>query len=119
MSSSAARTCPPIADSLERPLDPTGAIPGSIAVHFEYYPHIARGKSTGTLVATEGGPGYAATESRADYLALLSRCGGTRDFVLMDNRGTGGSGAIDCRELQTRREMDDRIDRRVRPCAWA
>jgi hypothetical protein len=43
---------------IDRPLDPTGAIPGSISIHFEYYPHSAPGNSAGTLVATEGGPGY-------------------------------------------------------------
>src|ERR1700678_1822673 len=26
---------------IDRPLDPTGAIPGSISIHFEYYPHTA------------------------------------------------------------------------------
>jgi pimeloyl-ACP methyl ester carboxylesterase len=86
---------------IDRPLDPTGAVPGSISIHFEYYPHTAPGNSAGTLVATEGGPGYAATESRADYLALFEPLRRERDFVLMDNRGTGGSGAIDCPALQT------------------
>ncbi|MGC2029175.1 MAG: hypothetical protein WA642_04090 [Steroidobacteraceae bacterium] len=55
----------------------------------------------GTLVATEGGPGYAATESRDAYLALFKPLRPRRDFLLMDNRGTGPSAAIDCRELQT------------------
>jgi pimeloyl-ACP methyl ester carboxylesterase len=86
---------------IDRPLDPSGAIPGSISIHFEYYPHTAPGRSTGTLVATEGGPGFAATESRSDYLALFKPLRRERDFVLMDNRGTGGSGAVDCPELQT------------------
>jgi pimeloyl-ACP methyl ester carboxylesterase len=85
---------------IDRPLDPTGAIPTSISIHFEYYPHTAKGPSKGTLVATEGGPGYAATESRADYLALWQPLRDSRDFVLMDNRGTGQSGALDCPELQ-------------------
>ena len=56
---------------IERPLDPTGAIGGRISVYFEFYPHTAAGPSAGTLVATEGGPGYPATESREDYLALF------------------------------------------------
>ena len=57
-------TCPDVnayCGRLDRPLDPTGAIPGRISIHFEYYPHTAPGKSEGTLVATEGGPGYPAT----------------------------------------------------------
>jgi hypothetical protein len=51
---------------IDRPLDPTGAIPGSISIHFEYYPHTAPGASAGTLVASEGGPGYAWYPSYAD-----------------------------------------------------
>jgi pimeloyl-ACP methyl ester carboxylesterase len=86
---------------LERPLDPTGAIGGRISIYFEFYPHTAAGPSAGTLVATEGGPGYPATESREDYLALFRPLRTARDVVLMDNRGTGKSGAIDCPELQT------------------
>ncbi len=86
---------------LDRPLDPTGAIPGRISIYFEYYPHSAPGKSAGTLVATEGGPGYPATESRDDYLALFKPMRLHRDFLLMDNRGTGQSGALDCHALQT------------------
>jgi len=85
----------------DRPLDPTGQIPGRISIHFEYYPHSGPGKATGTLVATEGGPGYPATESREDYLALFKPLQQQRDFLLMDNRGTGESGAIDCHDLQT------------------
>jgi pimeloyl-ACP methyl ester carboxylesterase len=86
---------------LDRPLDPTGAIPGRLSVHFEYYPRSAAGQSAGTLVATEGGPGFAATESRDDYLALYRPLRRDHDVLIMDNRGTGLSGAIDCPELQS------------------
>jgi pimeloyl-ACP methyl ester carboxylesterase len=86
---------------LERPLDPSGTIPGRLSIHFEFYPHAGTGKSMGTLVATEGGPGYPATLSRDDYLALFGPLMADRDVVIMDNRGTGRSGAIDCHELQT------------------
>ncbi len=85
---------------LERPLDPLGIVPGSVTVYFEYYPHSDAGASLGTLVATEGGPGYPATESRDSYLALYEPLRGTHDVLLMDNRGTGRSGAVDCPELQ-------------------
>jgi len=86
---------------IDRPLDPTGAIGGRISIHFEFYPHSDAGPSAGTLVATEGGPGYPATESREDYLALFRPLLATRDFVIMDNRGTGKSGAVDCPALQS------------------
>jgi pimeloyl-ACP methyl ester carboxylesterase len=94
-------SAPGLCGSLDRPLDPTGAVPGRISIHFEYYPHSGPDKPLGTLVATEGGPGYPATLSRDDYLALFKPLLRRHDFLLMDNRGTGQSGVIDCHELQT------------------
>jgi pimeloyl-ACP methyl ester carboxylesterase len=87
--------------TLSRPLDPAGVVPGTIGIYFEFYPHSEAGPSTGTLVATEGGPGYPATDTRDEYLELFRPLRGKRDVVLMDNRGTGRSGAIDCHPLQT------------------
>jgi pimeloyl-ACP methyl ester carboxylesterase len=86
--------------TLARPLDPTGAVAGNVGVYFEYYPHSATGAAAGTLVATEGGPGYPATDSRDEYLALFAPLRARYDVLIMDNRGTGRSGAVDCRELQ-------------------
>jgi pimeloyl-ACP methyl ester carboxylesterase len=93
-------TAAPWCAVLERPLDPSGALPGVLPVYFEYYPHAAPGPAAGTLVATEGGPGYPATESRDDYLALFAPLRARYDVLIMDNRGTGRSGAIDCSALQ-------------------
>jgi pimeloyl-ACP methyl ester carboxylesterase len=104
LGSVALRPClgvPAYCGDLDRPLDPTGAIPGQISVHFEYYPHAGPDKPLETLVATEGGPGYPATLSRDEYLALFEPLRRRHDVLLMDNRGTGQSGAIDCHELQT------------------
>jgi len=85
---------------LYRPLDPTGAVAGSVGVYYEFYPHSAPGAAAGTLVAAEGGPGYPTTGSREDYLALFKSLRQTHDVLLMDDRGTGRSGAIDCEPLQ-------------------
>jgi pimeloyl-ACP methyl ester carboxylesterase len=90
----------PWCGTLQRPLDPSGAVRGSLSIYFEYYPHTAAGKSAGTIVTTEGGPGFPATESRAEYLALTQPLRPTHDVLIMDNRGTGLSGAIDCKPLQ-------------------
>src|ERR1700689_1487690 len=38
-------TLPAYCGSLDRPLDPLGAIPGRISIHFEYYPHSEAGKA--------------------------------------------------------------------------
>jgi pimeloyl-ACP methyl ester carboxylesterase len=90
----------PWCGTLPRALDPSGAVPGTIAVYFEYYPHSRAGPAAGTLVATEGGPGYPATDSREAYLALFAPLQAGHDVLIMDNRGTGRSGALDCRQLQ-------------------
>ena len=86
--------------TLPRPLDPTGAVAGTVPIYFEFYPHSSGAPSAGTLVAAEGGPGYPTTDSRGSYLALFAPLRTTRDVLLMDYRGTGRSGAVDCRELQ-------------------
>jgi pimeloyl-ACP methyl ester carboxylesterase len=86
--------------ALARPLDPLGIVPGSVSIYFEFYPHRSAAPAAGTLVAAEGGPGYPTTDWRADYLALFEPLRAERDLVLMDNRGTGRSGAIDCPRLQ-------------------
>src|SRR6266566_3571514 len=81
----------PWCGGLYRRLDPSGAVPGAISIYFEYYPHTAGGPAAGTLVATEGGPGYPATGSRSEYLALFGPLRPSHDVLIMDNRGTGRS----------------------------
>ncbi len=93
--------------SLKRALDPTGAVAGALVIHFEYYPHEAAGQTQGLLVATEGGPGSPATDSRDEYLALFRPLLGERDLLIMDNRGTGQSGAINCTALQRSRTISE------------
>jgi len=93
-------TAAPWCGLLVRALDPKGVVPGTVAVYFEFYPHAAPGAAAGTLVATEGGPGFPATESREEYLALLEPLRNSFDVLIMDNRGTGRSGAVDCPQLQ-------------------
>ena len=83
------------------PLDPADASAGTIGIGFEL--HTRRDTalpSLGTIVATEGGPGYATTSSAAAYLALFHPLLDRRDFLLVDNRGTGTSGPIRCAPLQ-------------------
>ena len=92
---------------LPRALDPESAAGGTVPIYFEYYPHTGADAPAGTLVAAEGGPGYPTTDSREDYLALFAPLRAGYDVLLMDNRGTGRSGAIDCRELQTAPQLTE------------
>jgi len=53
------------------------------------------------IVAVEGGPGYASRASRDSYLELFDPLRDRRDLIIVDNRGTGDSQAINCPELQS------------------
>lgn len=86
---------------LPRPLDPTGQVPGTIDIGFQFYPQTNSSlPSLGALVATEGGPGYPTTGSASYYLGLFQPLLDQRSLLLMDDRGTGTSGAIHCTPLQ-------------------
>ncbi len=56
--------------------------------------------SQGAIFAVEGGPGFASTGSAATYRNLFADLLDHRDLVLVDMRGTGLSGPIDCPNLQ-------------------
>ena len=87
--------------SIPRALDPSGVVPGTLAIHFEFYPHSdVTQPMLETIVAVEGGPGYATTGSRDGYLGLFAPLRDRRDMLLVNLRGTGNSGALDCPALQ-------------------
>jgi pimeloyl-ACP methyl ester carboxylesterase len=87
--------------SVRRAWDPTGAVPGSLGVGFVLVPASDTGRPVlGTVVAVEGGPGYATTSSAAAYADLFAPLLGRRNLLLVDQRGTGRSAPVDCPELQ-------------------
>jgi pimeloyl-ACP methyl ester carboxylesterase len=84
------------------PLDRADAGLGKIKIGFELYPRKNRSRrKLGTIVAVEGGPGYATTGSRSSYLELFAPLRKRRDLLLVDNRGTGKSEPILCQPLQS------------------
>ena len=92
--------------SLLRPLDPTGTIPGNVRIHFEWLAHRDTDKvGLGVIVANEGGPGSGSSETRTAYEALFHPILDVVDLLLVDNRGTDKSAAIDCEPLQSEPTM--------------
>ncbi len=85
--------------SITQPLDRTGALPGTLTVGFEFYPHTSSAPAARLLVAEEGGPGYSTTGSRDGYVRLLAPLRNDRDILLVDKRGAGWSSPIDCLPL--------------------
>lgn len=93
--------------TIERPLDPVTHHPGRIEIGFEYYPRrdLAH-PSAGTILTEEGGPGYSSTGTRDAYVPLYAALREHRDVLIIDKRGTGTSGAIDCPQLQNSAPAD-------------
>ena len=80
------------------PLDPFMTRGPMIHVGFVWFP--ATGTATGTVVADEGGPGFPSTGSAPEYRDMYGPLLTNRNLLLVDNRGTGRSAAIDCPALQ-------------------
>jgi pimeloyl-ACP methyl ester carboxylesterase len=83
---------------LRVPYDRADPAAGHIRIHFEWYP--AERTPTSTIVAMEGGPGYPSTGTRDSYLELFAPLQRSSNLLLVDNRGTGDSGVVDCKPLQ-------------------
>lgn len=68
----------------------------TIALNIAVIPAISRNPIPDPLFFIPGGPGEAATESYLIVYAAFNRLNQKRDIVLVDQRGTGGSHALEC-----------------------
>jgi pimeloyl-ACP methyl ester carboxylesterase len=83
------------------PLDRLAPAGAKIRIGFELYRRRDRGHpKLGTMVDVEGGPGYSTTDSRDYFLGLGRPLMDRRDLLLVDARGTGLSGPLDCPALR-------------------
>ena len=92
---------PGMCGSIDVPLDRSNPLAGTTAIGFTLIPHgDASVASQGTILAIAGGPGISSTSEWNGYLDELGPLLDARDLLLVDARGTGRSGAIDCPALQ-------------------
>jgi pimeloyl-ACP methyl ester carboxylesterase len=95
------KDAPAYCGQLPRKLDARGVVAGEIQIGFQFYPHLDQSRAPlEPIVAMEGGPGYPTTQTRHSYLALFRPLMEHRDLLLVDNRGTGLSEAVNCPSLQ-------------------
>ena len=85
------------------PLDPTGAIPGTISLAIRRQLS-ATGSASTAIVALAGGPGQAALPFASTAAQIASSGLASDDLVVFDQRGTGDSGALSCSALSSFRE---------------
>ena len=89
------------AASIRVPLDRGHPGLGKLTVRYAVVRHTNRSRPPlEPIVAFEGGPGYGSIGSASTYLFMLGKLHRRHDLILMDQRGTGSSGAIDCPALQ-------------------
>ena len=98
---------------LKVPLDRTGRVPGTVRLSIERLR--ASGRRRGAVFALAGGPGQGASSVTEGFNTDVFGAIGRRDLIVVDQRGTGRSGALACRELEAPGEAP--IDARTATCA--
>jgi pimeloyl-ACP methyl ester carboxylesterase len=86
--------------SIRRALDPAKPSGAHLRIGFRWRPASRHDSGEPALVAVEGGPGYPSIGSRSEYQGTYGPLLRSRNLLLVDNRGTGRSGLIDCKPLQ-------------------
>ncbi len=116
---------------LARPEDPGAPEGRSIALRVAVIP-AKSGAKHAPLYFLAGGPGQGASEAFAPLLPMFEDLGEHRDFVFVDQRGTGSSNALDCDDedkslaelleseidREELRECFDRISRNADPTKY-
>jgi pimeloyl-ACP methyl ester carboxylesterase len=80
------------------PLDYSSPASPDISIGFRWIP--ATGHAIGTVLAVEGGPGFATTGTEPQYLAMMGPLRRTRNLLLVNLRGTGNSAPVNCPGLE-------------------
>ncbi len=101
--------------TLTVPLDHSGRSPGEIKLRVAAQQRFPRG--AGLLVALAGGPGQAAVPFADQFASALSPMLRRHRLVVIDQRGTGSSGALSCPKLQNMTEAEQVVPSLVRDCA--
>ena len=90
-----------VCGSIDVPLDRANPALGSISIGYELYSHTDGSMpAAGTLVVNPGGPGESTTSGRDAWRSRFGPVLDRYDLLLIDDRGRGSSGAIDCPDLQ-------------------
>ncbi|HEV7501049.1 MAG TPA: alpha/beta fold hydrolase, partial [Vicinamibacteria bacterium] len=93
--------------SLRVPEDPAQPVGRTLALHVVVLRALSPTPASVPLFHLDGGPGVAASGAAGFYLGPGSDYRRTRDVVLVDQRGTGGSGALRCPVLERRSPLDE------------
>jgi len=82
--------------TLQRPLDPTDPDSVLLDLFVAVVPALSLEPARDPLVPIAGGPGQASSAFYAGFAGAFAEIRRDRDIVLLDQRGTGQSAALDC-----------------------
>ena len=99
--------------TLPVPLDRTGATAGTVALHYA----VQRDGPRKLLIALSGGPGQSAVSSASSFAISLDPALRRYRLAVLDQRGTGTSGVLECPNLQRLRSLDPYTPQAVANCA--
>jgi pimeloyl-ACP methyl ester carboxylesterase len=106
--------------SLKVPLDYSSAASPDISIGFEFLPATGVTPADGTILAVEGGPGFATTGTEPQYVAMAGSLLRTRNMLLVNLRGTGNSALLNCKGLESfgslQHQYGARFDQLVAAC---
>jgi pimeloyl-ACP methyl ester carboxylesterase len=113
----AAQTCATgfTCGTLDVPLDRSGAFPGVAHLHFAAQSRFPQ--NAGVLIALAGGPGQSSLDLAPSFATSLEPALKRYRLVVLDQRGTGESGALVCPAVQALRTLDPIRPEAVAACA--
>ena len=83
---------------VQRPLDPARPDGTKIAIRYVVVPSMARRTLPDPVFLLAGGPGQSAVALAATSMPMFARLNNRRDIVFVDQRGTGGSAPLQCKD---------------------
>jgi pimeloyl-ACP methyl ester carboxylesterase len=96
------------------PLDRSGRVPGSVRVRYAVTRRPRRGP---ILLALSGGPGQPSVAAAESFAASLDPMLTRYRLAVLDQRGTGASGALRCPAIQRLRALEPFTPKAVEACA--
>jgi pimeloyl-ACP methyl ester carboxylesterase len=99
--------------TLTVPLDRTGVTPGTVPLHYA----IQRKGPKPVLIALSGGPGQSSVGAASSFAISLQPALSRYRLAVLDQRGTGESGVLDCPNLQALRSLDAFLPTELQACA--
>src|SRR3954471_6761964 len=101
--------------TLSVPLDHAGRAPGTLAIKYAVQRHVPASRPV--LVALSGGPGQSSVSAANSFAFSLGPALKRYRLAVLDQRGTGDSGALDCPVIQHEDALAPVVPQELADCA--